>query len=66
MATKRKPIRIKPSRRGTLRSQTKKTKSGTIPVTELRRKARSSDPKTRKKANFALAARKWRKGGKKR
>lgn len=66
MATrKRKPIRIKPSRRGTLRAQTKKTRSGTIPVKELQRKARSSDPKTRKKANFALAARKWRKGGKK-
>lgn len=53
-------IRIKPSKRGTLRSQTKKTKSGKIPVKELQRKARSKNPKTRKKAVFALNARKWR------
>lgn len=64
MAAKRKPIRIKKSRRGTLRSQTKKTKAGKIPVKELQRKKRSSDPKTRKKATFALAARKWNKGKK--
>lgn len=66
MATrKRKPpsgIKIKKSKRGTLRSQTKKTKSGKIPVAELQRKKRSKDPKTRAKANFALNARKWGKG----
>lgn len=60
-------IKIKKSKRGTLRSQTRKNKSGKIPVKELQKKKRSKDPKTRKKANFALNARKWgkRKKGKK-
>jgi hypothetical protein len=34
-----------------------------IPVSKLREWKHSSDPKLRKRANFALVARKWRHGG---
>jgi len=63
MARRRKPIRIKKRNRGKLRSQTKKNKNGNIKRSELLRKKRSKNPKTRKRATFALNARKWRKKG---
>lgn len=53
-------INIKKSRRGTLKRKTnQRTKQGKIPVKVLRKMKKSKNPKTRKKANFALNARKW-------
>ena len=60
---RRKPIRIKKSNRGKLRKSTGTKKGRKIPVSTLRRLAKSKNPKTRKRAQFALNARKWRKGG---
>lgn len=67
MATRRKSgIHINPANRGKLRASTKKTKKGTIKVSELQAKKRSKDPAVRKRATFALNARKFKhKGGKK-
>lgn len=61
MAKKRKPIRIKPSNRGKLRKSAGAKKGKKIPVSKLRKMKNSSNPKTRKRANFALNARKWSK-----
>jgi oligoendopeptidase F len=58
---RRKPIRIKPSRRGRLRKAAGAKKGQKIPVSKLRKMKRSKNPKTRKRATFALNARKWRK-----
>ena len=58
-------IRIKPANRGKLRKSAKTKKGKTIPVVKLRKMKHSKNPKTRKRANFALNARKWKKGGKK-
>lgn len=57
-------IYIKPSNRGKLRKTAKAKKGNNIPVSELRRLKKSKNPKTRKRANFALNARKWNKGKK--
>jgi hypothetical protein len=68
MARKRKrrsPIRIKKSNRGKLRKSAGTKKGNKIPVAKLRKMKRSKNPKTRKRATFALNARKWRKGGRK-
>jgi hypothetical protein len=52
-------IKIKPSKVGTLRAATKTPKGKNIPVATLEAKKNSPDPAMRKKANFALNARKW-------
>ena len=65
--SKKKPrIYIKPSRRGSLRKIAKVKKGQKIPVSVLRKLAKSRNPKVRRKAIFALNARKWKKGGRKR
>ncbi len=63
---KRKPIRIKKSNRGKLRKSAGTKKGRKIPVSTLRKMKNSKNPKTRRRATFALNARKWRKGGRKR
>ena len=64
---RRKPIKIKKSNKGKLRKAAGTKKGNKIPVSKLEQMKRSKNPKTRKRANFALNARKWKKtGGKKR
>ena len=58
---KKKPIRIKPENRGKLRKSTGTKKASKIPVSKLQKLAKSKNPKTRKRAQFALNARKWNK-----
>ncbi len=55
-------IRIKPANRGKLRKTAKVKKGKKIPVAKLRAMKKSKNPKTRKRATFALNARKWNKG----
>jgi oligoendopeptidase F len=62
---KRSGIHIKKANRGKLRKSAKVKKGQKIPVSKLRAMKRSKNPKTRKRANFALNARKWKKGGRK-
>lgn len=59
MAKKRKPIRIKKANRGKLRRSTGAKKGQKIPAKKLASLARSKNPTTRKRAQFALNARKW-------
>lgn len=59
MAKRRKPIRIKKANRGKLRRSTGTAKGKKIPAKTLQRLARSKNPTTRKRAQFALNARKW-------
>jgi oligoendopeptidase F len=59
----RKRIRIKPRNKGKLRKAAKAKKGRKIPVKKLQQMKRSKSPKTRKRATFALNARKWRKAG---
>lgn len=59
---RRKPIRIKKANRGKLRKSAGAKKGSKIPVSKLRQMKKSKNPKTRKRANFALNARKWKKG----
>lgn len=54
-------IKIKKSNRGKLRKSAKVKKGRKIPVSKLRRMKKSKNPKTRKRATFALNARKWNK-----
>lgn len=61
---RRKPIHIKKANRGKLRKATGTKKGRKIPVSKLRQMKRSPNPTTRKRANFALNARKFKKGGK--
>jgi oligoendopeptidase F len=64
MARKKKAsIKIKPSRRGRLRKSAGVKKGNKIPLAKLRQMKKSKNPKTRRRATFALNARKW---GKKR
>ena len=63
---KRKNIHIKKKNRGKLRKTTGTKKGKRIPASKLRRLKKSKNPKTRKRATFALNARKWRKTGRKR
>lgn len=68
MAKKRKKksgINIKKSNRGKLRKSTGTKKGNKIPVSKLKKMKKSKNPKTRKRANFALNARKFKKGKKK-
>jgi hypothetical protein len=59
--SRRKPIRIKKGNRGKLRKSARVKKGKKIPVSKLRKMKRSKNPKTRKRATFALNARKWNK-----
>lgn len=53
-------IHIKKKNRGKLRASTKTKKGQKIPLSTLRRLAKSKNPTTRKRAQFALNARKWK------
>jgi oligoendopeptidase F len=59
-------IYIKKANRGKLRKAAGVKKGKKIPVSKLRQMKRSKNPKTRKRATFALNARGWRKTGRKR
>lgn len=65
MATKRKPIRIKKANLGKTRKATGTKKGQKVPVSKLRKMKRSKSPAVRKRATFALNARRWAKRGKK-
>lgn len=54
-------IRIKKKNQGKLRRSTKTKKGKNIPVSKLQALKKSKNPKTRKRATFALNARKWKK-----
>ena len=56
---RRKRIKIKPSRKGRLRKSAGVKKGQKIPVSKLRKMKKSRNPKTRRRATFALNARKW-------
>lgn len=58
---RRKRIRIKKSNRGRLRRTAGAKKGKKIPASKLRKMKRSKSAKTRKRATFALNARKWKK-----
>lgn len=55
-------IHIKPSHRGLLHRDTGTPAGHKIPMSDLMKAKRSSDPAVRKRGNFALAARKWSHG----
>lgn len=57
---RRRKIRIKPSKRGSLRRATGAKQGERIPEATLRAMKNSSSAAMRKKANFALNARKWK------
>lgn len=65
MAAKKSGISIKKSNAGKLRKSTGTKKGKTIPVAKLNKLAKSKNPTTKKRAVFALNAKKWAKGGKK-
>lgn len=52
-------IKIKPSKRGSLHKALGVGKNKKIPVSDLKAAKNSKSPAIRKKANFALNARKW-------
>ena len=58
-------IKIKKSNRGKTRKATGTKKGRRVPVSKLQKMKKSSSPKARKRATFALNARKWAKKGKK-
>jgi oligoendopeptidase F len=58
-------IKIKKSNRGKLRKAAKTKKGRKIPASKLRSMKKSKNPKTRKRATFALNARRWKKKGRK-
>ena len=65
--TKRKnPIRIDPANAGKMRKTAGAKKGRKIPVASLRKLKNSPNPVTRKRATFALNARKWAKPKKRR
>ena len=53
-------IHIKKSHQGKLRAGTKTKKGHKIPVSKLQAAKHSKDPAVRKRATFALNARKWK------
>ena len=59
-------IKIKKANQGKLRKQAGTKKGKNIPVKKLQQMKRSKNPTTRKRATFALNARKWKKTGGKR
>jgi oligoendopeptidase F len=58
-------IAIKKSNAGKLRKTAKARKGKKIPVAKLQKMKNSKNKKTRQRANFALNARKFKRGGKK-
>lgn len=54
-------IRIRKANRGKLRKTAKTKKGKNIPVSKLRALKKSKNAKTRKRATFALNARRWSK-----
>lgn len=56
-------IKIKKKNRGKLRAHAGAKKGKNIPVSTLRRLKKSKSAAVRKRATFALNARKWKKGG---
>lgn len=56
---RRKPIRIKKANQGKLRKSTGTKKGQKIPAKKLQQLSKSKNPTTRKRAQFALNARKW-------
>ena len=52
-------IKINPANKGKLRATAGVKKGQKIPVSELEKLKNSKNPTTRKRANFALNARKW-------
>lgn len=58
-------MKIEIKRPGAMRKKTGTPKGEKIPVEKLEKEKKSSNPLTRKQANFALNAKKWDKGGKK-
>lgn len=61
MARRKSGIRIKPSNKGKMRKTAGAKKGQKIPVSKLRALKKSRNPKTRRRATFALNARKWNK-----
>lgn len=59
---RKKGIHIKKANRGKLRKASGTKKGKNIPVSKLQQMKKSKNPKTRKRATFALNARKWNKG----
>lgn len=57
---KKSGIHIKKSNRGKLRKSTGTKKGKKIPVSKLRKMKKSKNPKTRKRATFALNARRFK------
>lgn len=57
----RTPIKIKASNQGKLRKSAGVKKGKKIPVSKLQQMKRSKNPTTRRRATFALNARKWKK-----
>ena len=64
MARRKSGIHIKKKNRGKLRATAGTKKGQKIPVSKLRAMKKSKNPKTRRRATFALNARKWKKGRK--
>lgn len=58
---RRSGIKIKSANRGKLRASAGVKKGQKIPVSKLRAMKKSKNPTTRKRATFALNARKWKK-----
>lgn len=65
MAKKKSGIHIKPANKGKLHKTAGVPQGQKIPSGKLQQLKNSKDPKTRKRANFAINAKKWNKGGKK-
>lgn len=59
------PPHIKKSHQGSYRKQTGTPEGKDIPISREKKDIHSKNPRTRRKAQFALNARKWHKGGKK-
>lgn len=59
-------IKIKKKNRGKLRATAGAKKGQKIPASRLRALKKSKNPKTRRRATFALNARKWKKTGRRR
>lgn len=58
-------IRIKKSNQGKLRKSAGTKKGKKVPVSKLKQMKKSKNPKTRKRATFALNARGWKNKSKK-
>jgi oligoendopeptidase F len=59
MPRRKSGIKIKKSNQGKLRKATGTKKGQKIPVAQLQKMKKSKNPTTRKRATFALNARKW-------